>query len=552
MVLEWFYFNDIGKSLSFQISNTVNKPAKDKKRIVRERIDYNLWKNILKLERIYNKPSQVYAKFMTSVVETPFPALSQLTILPSNYCPKCAVQYDKHDHSLQMVCCDICDRWFHRKCENITKERYKSFNNNWSIFICRLCSQWFRNINKLEKKFLIFNQKRIQGAFKKINKDSQYKGNTGEQKPNYSFLLTEQIPLKFKEFLRINPLNRPLTKLEDEIFEKYRKENRVCLSCQRIGATIICVVCKDACFHLQCMKLIMVSGMSIPSCEKHRVSYIFPYVGINVGLRNNDYVYYNEDWYGRVLQNHFLERRADYLFLDSYPIQISTLDKVLNNSGMKILEMSLSELFGLVSDEFKLFKEKLRNRPELLMNDQFDVNLLEMQALLGEDVKLRYNTTYCIASEALKTNVTLTHLFTHLKQNKPLLSKSNIEGYGLFSERLYDKNEPIIAYIGDPIENSESDRRERSYGDRVYMFRQNKDQVIDATVFGNLAKYINHSCDPNCYATKINCGKFSGVIICAKRIISKNEELFYDYDLSKGITVFKCRCNSQKCRQIFE
>lgn len=70
---------------------------------------------------------------------------------------------------------------------------------------------------------------------------------------------------------------------------------------------------------------------------------------------------------------------------------------------------------------------------------------------------------------------------------------------GLFASKAYKQNEFVIEYIGEKIRNSVADLREEQYvrggfGD-CFLFRIDKNDVIDATFKGNQARYLNHSCD---------------------------------------------------------
>lgn len=73
-----------------------------------------------------------------------------------------------------------------------------------------------------------------------------------------------------------------------------------------------------------------------------------------------------------------------------------------------------------------------------------------------------------------------------------------------------------------------AERREKLYQQQnrgIYMFRVDSDQVIDATVRGGSARYINHSCDPNCVAETVTFDKDSKIVITSNRPITKGEEV---------------------------
>lgn len=59
----------------------------------------------------------------------------------------------------------------------------------------------------------------------------------------------------------------------------------------------------------------------------------------------------------------------------------------------------------------------------------------------------------------------------------------------------------------------------------IYMFRLDEDRVVDATLSGGLARYINHSCSPNCVAEIVEVDRDLRIIIFAKQRISRGEEV---------------------------
>lgn len=117
--------------------------------------------------------------------------------------------------------------------------------------------------------------------------------------------------------------------------------------------------------------------------------------------------------------------------------------------------------------------------------------------------------------------------------------RSTIHGSGVFATERIPKNKRIIDYAGEKISNQESLRRERRYikSGHIWCFKLTNRTVIDAAVGGNVARYINHSCRPNCYVDIRD-----GVIwIRAARTIRKGEEITYSYN-TDGEGLIKCRC----------
>ncbi|VDP83436.1 unnamed protein product [Echinostoma caproni] len=136
-----------------------------------------------------------------------------------------------------------------------------------------------------------------------------------------------------------------------------------------------------------------------------------------------------------------------------------------------------------------------------------------------------------------------------------VLARSRIQGLGLFAARDINKHTFIIEYLGELIRNEVGNRRERLYESQnrgVYMFRVDDDYIVDATMCGGLARYINHSCDPNCTAEVLTCDNGSHIVIIAKRNIEKGEELTYDYkfDIEEDRwDRIPCLCGASNCRQ---
>src|SRR5687768_192614 len=131
---------------------------------------------------------------------------------------------------------------------------------------------------------------------------------------------------------------------------------------------------------------------------------------------------------------------------------------------------------------------------------------------------------------------------------------SKIQGKGAFALRKIKKDTRIIEYTGEVIDDDEADRR---YDDshmrrhHTFLFALEGGKAIDAAVGGNDARFINHSCDPNCESSEED----GRVFIYALRDIEPGEELGYDYayEVEGRLTAeekafYGCRCGSPKCR----
>ena len=108
------------------------------------------------------------------------------------------------------------------------------------------------------------------------------------------------------------------------------------------------------------------------------------------------------------------------------------------------------------------------------------------------------------------------------------LARSKIQGLGLYAARDIEKHTMVIEYIGELIRAELAEAREKRYDAAnrgIYMFRLDEQRVIDATLTGGLARYINHSCNPNCVAEAVEVERDLRIIIFASRRITRGEEV---------------------------
>lgn len=141
------------------------------------------------------------------------------------------------------------------------------------------------------------------------------------------------------------------------------------------------------------------------------------------------------------------------------------------------------------------------------------------------------------------------------KKNSQLLyivKSSGIHGKGVFASKDISKGTKIIEYIGKRVSRKEGNKiAEEQYNlsketgsGAVYIFELNKKEDIDGNVSWNIARHINHSCEPNCKYKIID----RHIWIISIRNIKKGEELNYDYGYDLiGYKDHPCKCNSKNC-----
>ncbi len=135
-----------------------------------------------------------------------------------------------------------------------------------------------------------------------------------------------------------------------------------------------------------------------------------------------------------------------------------------------------------------------------------------------------------------------------------VVKRSAIHGRGVFAATTIPKGTRIIEYTGERISHAEAAIRYKGEPDPntiVLLFTVNRKTVLDAAVGGNDARFINHSCAPNCETIDDE----GLIFIEALRRIEPKEELTYDYNLTlsarrtkKDEIAYRCGCGSRKCR----
>lgn len=134
------------------------------------------------------------------------------------------------------------------------------------------------------------------------------------------------------------------------------------------------------------------------------------------------------------------------------------------------------------------------------------------------------------------------------------LRRSGIHGQGVYARAPIPAETRIIEYRGELVSNAEADRRypdDESSAHHTFLFAVDDDTMIDASHGGNMARWINHSCDPNCEAVEED----GRIFIESIRDIAPGEELAYDYNyiLPERHTArlkrrFPCHCGAASCR----
>jgi SET domain-containing protein len=139
-----------------------------------------------------------------------------------------------------------------------------------------------------------------------------------------------------------------------------------------------------------------------------------------------------------------------------------------------------------------------------------------------------------------------------------LVRRSPIHGNGVYAAVDIPARTVLIQYKGRLLTVAEVDRLYAGGADtgHTFLFTLNDKYIIDANVGGNSARWINHSCAPNCeaYIDEVDGARKDRVMIQSIRAIKAGEELTYNYGIVLDVShtakmkrIWACRCGAAHC-----
>ncbi|XP_029344737.1 uncharacterized protein LOC100167890 isoform X2 [Acyrthosiphon pisum] len=142
--------------------------------------------------------------------------------------------------------------------------------------------------------------------------------------------------------------------------------------------------------------------------------------------------------------------------------------------------------------------------------------------------------------------------FQNKQFKRTKIIKTADKGYGVFALEDIPSGTFVDEYMGEVIDQCEMIIRMKKilYKNNNYMVQLKHDEIIDATRKGNITRFINHSCEPNCVAEKWNVLGESRMGFFSKELIRKGEEITFDYsfEIFGDAAQQKCYCGTPKCR----
>ncbi|KAF9383777.1 histone methyltransferase set2 [Podila verticillata] len=170
----------------------------------------------------------------------------------------------------------------------------------------------------------------------------------------------------------------------------------------------------------------------------------------------------------------------------------------------------------------------------------------------GPDCINRNLLVECIEDDCPCGSYCLNRRF-QMKQNAPVdVVKTEKKGFGLRSIENVPAGTFVMEYIGEVLPHSSFVKRTREYSQagvkHFYFMSLQSDEVIDATKKGCLARFINHSCNPNCHLEKWVVGSKLRIGIFTIKRVAEGEELTFDYQFERyGAEAQPCYCGEPNC-----
>ena len=137
---------------------------------------------------------------------------------------------------------------------------------------------------------------------------------------------------------------------------------------------------------------------------------------------------------------------------------------------------------------------------------------------------------------------------------------SAIHGNGVFALTTLPSGTRVVEYRGTRLTHAQADRKYDGTLDsgHTFLFTLNDKYIVDANEGGNIARWLNHSCDPNCeseiFVDRNGDEKKDRVFIQTMRAVKPGEELTYDYGITLEVPhtkrlkqLWACKCGSKKC-----
>ncbi|GAA0138522.1 hypothetical protein LIER_34945 [Lithospermum erythrorhizon] len=229
----------------------------------------------------------------------------------------------------------------------------------------------------------------------------------------------------------------------------------------------------------------------------------------------------------------------------------SILSKLVNIILKDELPEGVPPYIQINQNEFCCLKQKkLKEEDISICECKFDVN--DAETACGERCLNVLTNTECTPEYCPCGSHCRNQKFQKCEYFKTKLFKTDGRGWGLLADENIKAGQYIIEYCGEVISSEEAERRSHTYETEgvkgSYIISLDSSYFVDATRKGSLARFINHSCQPNCETRKWTVLGETRVGIFAKQDICVGTELVYDYNFEwYGGATIRCLCGAENC-----
>ena len=397
-----------------------------------------------------------------------------------------------------MISCDLCGSWTHCQCEGINEEEYERLGSDKNAkFICLKCKK--------------------SKETKRAKQQSAHEESIGQ----IGNLILKNDKILFKYWC----FDKPWKRRTYEFFYQRDKKKSFVLKIDKCGETVVAG---------------SMAKLVLKFTEKFQSS---NFNGLNCIKAINPALFFDPLRLLTLLESTNQRDFCDFL-----------RDEILSIEGLVCARI---RPFKDVKNDFiktalrEMRRNSLTNLPEFK-----SATATEPISVVGTGkmtVKFLYSQYTCALRSDLEKSFNTVDVYSFGLALRP----SAISGFGLFATRYFSKNSLIIEYCGEMLAGEAMvNKRDayynalgRRYRQSCYLFRIDELKVLDATQKGNLSRFINHSCDPNCYSRVVQIDSSKKLLIFASKGIEAGEEIVYDYKFPDEDQKIPCLCGSEKCRK---
>jgi hypothetical protein len=213
---------------------------------------------------------------------------------------------------------------------------------------------------------------------------------------------------------------------------------------------------------------------------------------------------------------------------------------------------TFEKLKGNIYQNAKVGRSRGHEKEAMVCDCRYRPGIDDGTMACTDDCINRLTQVECIKSECHCGQYCQNQRFERGQYADVEIIETDKKGFGLRAGDNLPADRFIYEYIGEVVEQKEFLKRMEEYrieGIRHFYFMMlQREEFLDATRKGGIARFVNHSCNPNCYVSKWHVGKYMRMGIFAKRDIERGEELTFNYNVDRyGNDAQPCYCGEPNC-----